>query len=61
MLFNVFSADRKKESTSLELLVQHGLGHLTRTDLKKMEKVSRINIHLHGNLMTHSKLILTLV
>lgn len=38
-------ADRKKDS-SLELLV-HGL-HLTKTDLKKMEKLTKINIHLHG-------------
>ena len=39
--------DRKKDS-SLELLV-HGL-HLTKTDLKKMEKLTKINIHLHGEL-----------
>lgn len=38
-------AERKKDS-SLELLV-HGL-HLTKTDLKKMEKLTKINIHLHG-------------
>lgn len=37
--------DRKKDS-SLELLV-HGL-HLTKADLKKMEKLTKINIHLHG-------------
>ncbi|XP_046632316.1 uncharacterized protein LOC124311980 isoform X5 [Daphnia pulicaria] len=36
---------RKKDS-SLELLV-HGL-HLTKTDLKKMEKLTKINIHLHA-------------
>lgn len=41
----VFFAERKKD-TSLELLV-HGL-HLTKTDLKKMEKLTKINIHLHG-------------
>ncbi|XP_045027299.1 uncharacterized protein LOC116919246 isoform X4 [Daphnia magna] len=39
------SHDRKKDS-SLELLV-HGL-HLTKTDLKKMEKLTKINIHLHA-------------
>lgn len=42
----LLAADRKKDS-SLELLV-HGL-NLTKTDLKKMEKLTKINIHLHGN------------
>ncbi len=45
LLFTFPLADRKKDS-SLELLV-HGL-HLTKTDLKKMEKLTKINIHLHG-------------
>lgn len=39
--------DRKNKDSSLELLV-HGL-NLTKTDLKKMEKLTKINIHLHGN------------
>lgn len=46
-------ADRKKDS-SLELLV-HGL-HLTKTDLKKMEKLTKINIHLHGESTTRGNL-----
>ncbi len=41
----LYPAERKKD-TSLELLV-HGL-HLTKSDLKKMEKLTKINIHLHG-------------
>ena len=48
----LFFAERKKDS-SLDLLV-HGL-HLTKTDLKKMEKLTKINIHLHGN-FTHPHL-----
>jgi hypothetical protein len=54
-LFDVFFplADRKKDS-SLELLV-HGL-HLTKTDLKKMEKLTKINIHLHGESTTRGNL-----
>lgn len=45
--------DRKNKDSSLELLV-HGL-NLTKTDLKKMEKLTKINIHLHGN--TSKKLV----
>lgn len=41
--------DRKNKDSSLELLV-HGL-NLTKTDLKKMEKLTKINIHLHGKLL----------